>query len=366
MKLKQLMIVLFFVLFGLFLPQTVQAGSPALSVQPEQAASQRDASVSYFDLLVKPNQAENLKVKLTNNSQRKIVVDVKAATATTSNAGSVDYTGASNHSDTSLSYQLSKLVKGPKKISVPANGSVVYTSQLKMPAANLDGILAGALVFQPQISSSSQTSGQMKIVNKYNYTIALLVRNSTSVPQPKLKIGTIKAKRATNQNQIAIHFRNVAAQYANRVRVETKVTHPNGKVTTKNQSKIQMAPNSQFDYAVKLSDKVPSGKYRVKTTAYYDKNADGKYTDSKGDHYDHQVTKSQTVQITNRQADKLNQAARQSKGGLPMIYIIAIIIGVILVLLLGLTWYYLVRKRKQQAAQVAKLKDKLDRLEHKD
>ncbi|MGL5688236.1 MAG: WxL protein peptidoglycan domain-containing protein, partial [Weissella cibaria] len=62
---------------------TIHAAQADLNVTPVQAASQRDKSESFFDLVLQPNQSENLSVKLQNTTKKDMVVDAQAAPAST-------------------------------------------------------------------------------------------------------------------------------------------------------------------------------------------------------------------------------------------------------------------------------------------
>lgn len=125
---------------------TVHAPQADLNVTPVQAASQRDKSESFFDVVLQPNQTENLVVKVQNTTRKDMVVDAQAAPASTSNRGIVQY---DNHAklDPSLVYNVNKLVQAPDKVTIPAGQTVTYTAKLTMPGATLLGMVSGALIF---------------------------------------------------------------------------------------------------------------------------------------------------------------------------------------------------------------------------
>lgn len=364
MSLKQLLIALLFVVFGLSFTQPVHAAStPALGVQPVQSTYQRDKSVSYFDLLLKPGQATPLQVKLTNSTNSAIKVNVQATTATSSDSGIVDYAGGSNTPDSTLQHKISDAVQGAKSITVPAKGSATYTATLTMPSTSFSGVMVGGLVFTPA-NQSNATSGKLGVVSKYAYTVAVLARNSSEILAPKLEIGTITSGRNKLGNQIRAMVRNTSAAFANHIETITTIKTPSGKTKTLRLADAQMAPNSKLYQTMALGTKVTAGNYQVTTTAYWGKSTTGTYADGHGNHYQYRTTTDKTVKITQAKADKLTKATAKVHSGMPKTYILAIVVGVILLLLIIILLIVIFTRRKKSAQKLADLEKQVAELKN--
>lgn len=364
MALKQLLIALLFVVFGLSNTQPVHAASTAaLGVQSVQSTYQRDKSVTYFDLLLKAGQSTPLQVKLTNSSSKAIKVNVKSTTATSSNTGIVDYAGGSNTPDSSLTHRMSQALKGNSTVTVPANGSTTYTATLTMPSTSFSGVMVGGLVFTPA-NQSTATSGKLGIVSKYAYTVAVLARNSADILAAKLEIGTITSGRNKQGNQIRAMVRNTSAAFANHIETITTIKTPNGKTKTLRLADAQMAPNSKLYQTMALGTKVTAGNYQVNTTAYWGKSSTGVYADGHGNHYQYKTTTNKTVKITQAKAAELTKAAAKVHSGMPKTYIIAIVVGIVLLLLIIVLLIVIFTRRKRSAQKLADLEKQVAELKN--
>lgn len=360
----QLLMALLFLLICSPLHPAHAATTATLGVQPLPAASQRDKSVTYFDLLLGAGQTETLQVKLTNSTAKAVKVNVKPTTATSSDAGIVDYTGKSNTTDPSMTTKLASLIEGANTITVPANGSATYAAKLTMPTHTLQGVLAGSLVFTPAGQSQNRTGGKMGIVNEYSYTVAVLARNSATILTPKLKVGTIAAGRINHANRVSVTLHNATAAFANHVRAVTTIDKPKGKPVTLIAKDAQFAPNSLMHQTTLLGDNVAAGDYRVHTVLYWGKAANGRYV-AGGEHYQYTTATSKTVTITAAKARALNAQAKQAKGGMPTIYKLMIGIGVVIIILLVIVAILLIRHRRQRQSQVAALQAQVAELKSK-
>lgn len=78
-------------------------------ITPVQSSSQVDKRLSYFDLKLKPRQAQTVAVKIHNTASAPITINIGIAKATTNINGVVEYKHTNNRS-ANLSYDISKLV----------------------------------------------------------------------------------------------------------------------------------------------------------------------------------------------------------------------------------------------------------------
>ncbi|WP_461214855.1 DUF916 domain-containing protein [Lacticaseibacillus sp. GG6-2] len=362
-RVKQLLMALLFVLL-IAAPKPVQAADEAgLGVTPIPSSQQRDKGVSYFDLLLKAGQTSQLQVKLTNPTTKPIKVNVHRTTATTSDTGIIDYTGGANQPDKTLPVAIGKLMTGANSVTVPAKGTTTYVTTLKMPSQPLSGVLVGGLVFAP--ANQTKKTDKMGVVNQYQYSVAVLARNSNTILPSKLSVGAVRAARIAHVNQISVTVRNQTAAFANHIEAISTITNPDGKTSTLRLADAQMAPNSQLHQVKALGTNVKAGTYRVKTTVYWDKATAGQYADGHGNHYRNRTVTTKPVQVTAAKAKTFNHAAKQARGGMPMRYKWAIAIAIVVVLLLIATIIFFWRKKQKAAQHAAALEEELKQLKQK-
>lgn len=210
--------------------------------------------------------------------------------------------------------------------------------------------MAGGLTFSPENYTTSTTkSAKLSITNRFSYGIAVITRNQNRTWQPQLKIGQAKVTQQQAKNTLAVPMQNVKATFLNQLKVSVTATNKRThKVYKRTADAMQMAPNSHFDYQVKLPTNVAAGHYRVKTTAYYVKDAAGKYTDSKGVHYKYRGTRQSSVTVTAKQSRDLQQKAKQARGGTPWFVYAIIALVVVLLAIIGTLVALLLRKKSKK------------------
>lgn len=333
----------------LVIPVKVHAASSGFSVQPVTSKLQRDKSEPYFDVIVKPSQSTNLNVKLVNHTKKAIQVKVAIHPAQTNNNGIVDYNGLQKK-DNTLRYDLSQYLKGPKKVTVPANSQQTYSAKLTMPKNQLPGLMAGGLTFSPvNYTTSTKKSSKLSIVNRFSYGIAVITRNKNRTWQPQLKIGQATVTQQQAKNAISVPMHNVKATYLNQLKVNVTATNKRThKVYKRTADAMQMAPNSHFAYQVKLPNNVAAGRYLVNTTTYYVKDQTGQYTDSTGTHYKYKLTSASDVVVTAKQSKDLQQRAKQARGGTPWFVYAIIALVVVLLIIIGTLVTLLIKKRSKK------------------
>lgn len=344
---KKNKILVFFAFLCVFLfPTYVDASTNGLSVQPVTPDTQRKASESYFDVVVAPGKSTTLKIVLTNSTSHDIQVKTKVRVAETSDNGTVSYLGHQKR-DKTLKHDISKYVESPKKLTIPAKGTTTYVATLKMPKKQLSGMIAGGIIISPINYSVKKSSGNLSIVNNYNYDIALIARNVNKTWVPKLKVQKAQVRQDDHQNTIAVPMHNVSSTYLNQLSVTAKAKNlRTGKTYKRTASEMQMAPNSHFYYRLKFPKKIPVGKYRILTHAYYVKDANGKYKNSKGTHFKYEVKKTSTVNVTKQKSHNMQKQISQDKGGTPwFVYAVLGLIAVLVLAVITLT-VMLIRKRK--------------------
>ncbi|WP_273708782.1 DUF916 domain-containing protein [Leuconostoc mesenteroides] len=170
--------------FSLFVTG-VSASEMNFSVNTVIPTNQIDKEKTYFNLKMAPKQEQDVTVTLKNNTKKDITVEIGINTAKTSSNGVIAYSESNIKKDNSLKYDLSKLVKGPDSVVVPASSSKDVTFHISMPDNSFDGILLGGLTFQQKSSEVTQSkSSGTSITNEYQYAVAMLIQEKIQLFNP--------------------------------------------------------------------------------------------------------------------------------------------------------------------------------------
>lgn len=350
-QLKKLLMALLLLLIGSFFfrPQTIQAAGLPFQVMPVLPSNQREPDEAYFDIIAPANSQTKLQLKVKNITTQPVKIRVKFVTLQTNNNGQLDYNMKQTR-DHTLTYDANQLISGDQQLTLPANSTTIYEAQLRMPASNYDGIIAGGLVLEPITAAAKVKKGQIGITNRFSYAVPVIARNEDKTWLPKLQLASSKLVQIDYHNQLKTRLNNPSVTFVNQLRVEQVVTNLNTKkVYRKSTSKMQMAPNSHFDYRLTLPEKIPTGTYQVVTTAYYVKAKRAGYLAGNQQRYQYRQKSVNQVVVTKQQSRKLNQQITQSKTG-GYHWVIYAVVGAIIALLLiiiGLL-IYIVHNRKQQ------------------
>lgn len=268
------------------------ANELSFSVEPTLPTNQINTKDGFFNLLLKPGEEEELHLKYSNNTDKPITVTTKVASASTNANGVVDYGDLTAKADESLKYTLSDLVTIPADVELKAHESKDVAFKVKMPAENFAGIIAGGLTFNDQAADNAKQAGTSKtaIKNIYGFQLGLLMRQnqdlSSSFPEAKvakdgLKLKSVKASQVNYRNVIDVNLQNPLPVYINQFGVIAKVYSADGKklLYQSKRSTMQMAPNTNFNYPINLNsgERLKPGKYRLKLTAFAEKNGQANY-----------------------------------------------------------------------------------------
>jgi hypothetical protein len=337
---------------------------------------------TYFDLLMSQGTSQNVVVKVTNVTNHPITIDTSVAPASTTQLGQLTLTNAAA-TDTSMQYNLKNQVTMPSEIVVPAGQTTDVTATVTMPNATFHGIIAGGLLFKekPSSESSSSSTQGLSITNEYQYAAMFLMRQTIDPAAPVLNLGNVSAGQLNARNAVLATLENSAPYFLNNMNVQAEVTGLTNKNLkySYNNSEMQMAPNSNFDLSVPISQQgvlksgqysqpLQAGKYQLALTVYGQEAADGQYAakDDKGklQHYKYKWTFSpKSFTVTAAQAKKLNKADPSINHSNAWIF--WMIGGIVAVLVTILVFFFAMKRRKQQQTEFAALKAANAELEEK-
>ncbi|OJG69367.1 hypothetical protein RV11_GL002886 [Enterococcus phoeniculicola] len=361
-QLKKIMWTLLFIGGILFTTSPGFASKLNFAVSPVIPENQIDKNKTYFELLMKPDQAQTVEVELRNSTDKEVKVGIHVASATTNLNGVVEYSPNEIKADESLKYNLKDLVEVEEEVTLKPKSVVNVPLKITMPKDSFDGILAGGITFKEIVSEKAKTEKNeetgMAIKNEYAFAVGLVLKETDVEVKPDLNILEINASQVNVRNVINVGFQNPAPVYLNQLRMNHEVTKQGeSDVLYKSSApRMQMAPNSNFEYPIALNgEKLQAGKYLLKTVAYGGLSDSGKYEvkDEEGNtvRYLYKWTFEKEFEIKKEVADKLNaKDVSIEKEDFPWLYVI---IGA-LILLIAILLLILFLKRKKDKDEEAK------------
>ncbi|WP_318765247.1 DUF916 and DUF3324 domain-containing protein [Lactiplantibacillus carotarum] len=307
------------------------------SVSAKIPKNQIHTANTFFDLKMTKGKSQTLKTVIYNTTNRDIQVETAIHTAYTNKNGAIEYVTPAKKYDSSLKYKMSDITKitGTKTVTVPANGSKTVVAQVKMPEQSFNGVILGGWYFKRVDEKvTGSVKGAMNLKNQYSYVIGLKYSSGT-IPQPTMKLGSVKAGLIDYHRGITATLRNPSAVIIPNLTSKTTLTSKNsGKVVKKlSQKNIQMAPNTSYAYPMYFgSSKLQAGKYHLHMVI---KNSEHKWT------FDRDFT------VSSADAKKYNKTAAENKGINIWWFIILGALGMLILILLILWLFFYIRKRRQ-------------------
>lgn len=315
----------------------VKAESLNFSVSAVQPDNQIDKDITYFDLLVKPNEGQDLTIKIQNNDSKTHKYRVSINRAGTNRNGVIDYSTHGVKPDKSLNtkYNIETLVPAPTTVEVPANTTQDYTFHLNVPKEAFNGVILGGVRVQ-RVENNSKKQKGVSIRNQFAYVIGLQLHSNEDYVAPNMKLLNVKAKQYNARNYVTANLQNTKPTIMHQLKINAKVNTKGtkDKVMDVKKDSMTMAPNSNFDFPISANGKaLKAGKYTLVLDAYAEK---GRY------HW--HFTKD--FVITDKTANKLNKSAVDTQDS-PN-YFIWIVIAILVVIALLAVIIYLNQKNQKK------------------
>ncbi|WP_347085134.1 DUF916 and DUF3324 domain-containing protein [Enterococcus mundtii] len=263
------------VILFLFLPISAQAEETALNthVTPLFPESQVDEGKGYYELLLAPGQKETLQLKVGNSSSEPINVQVTPHTAYTNTLGNVEYGKDAEEADPTLVHSMDELMTPSEVITLAGKETKVIDIPLQMPKDAFEGYLAGGLriteVKEEEESEAPEGEG-VAIKNEFAHVVGVVVSNTRDSVQPELELLDVFADQLNYRNVISATLQNFTPTFVNQLAVEATVKRAGESdvLYEASKEKMQMAPNSNFNFPISLEgDRFRSGNYVLELTA---------------------------------------------------------------------------------------------------
>lgn len=329
-------IVLSFFIFTLF-PTISLAEESELNfnVKPHFPASQVEDSTSYFDLNLAADEKDTLGLTLTNSSSEEVTIKITAHTAYTNVNGVVEYGKTAAEKDPTLTYAMEELIEVPEPQTLAAGENRTIDIPIQMPKESFEGLLAGGLRIEEVREETDNEEGSqgLAINNKFSFVIGVLASNKRSTVVPELELLDVFPDQLNYRNVFSATIQNTTATFVNRLEVDA-VIRAEGKDEILYQSeteKMQMAPNSQFNYPIPLNgDAFRNGNYVATITARSG---------------EHEWTWKQKFSINQETANRLNRADVTVDTSINWWMIAA---GGLLIMLLIVFMYLFIKRKKDK------------------
>ena len=230
----------YFFAFGI----ETSAAELRFSVETEIPENQIDKTKTYFDLMMKPDQEQILKVRAANSTDENLVIDVSVKSATTNSNGVIEYGESLTALDKSAIIQLKD---GGESVELPAKSEKVDETKDKQ---------------------KENTNG-LAIENRYAYTVAVLLRENETVVQPELSLEKVEPTQRNARSVISATLLNHEAAYLQSMKVTANVKNKktNNVILEKEQEDMQMALNSIFNFPIPYEEnEMEAGTYVLAMT----------------------------------------------------------------------------------------------------
>jgi hypothetical protein len=256
-------------LLFLFFGQNVfgaEQGAEGYSVSANIPEFQTNKEVSYFDLLLKPEEQKEISIHLANNTNEPATYQVQVNNAVTNSNGVIDYSKSTVEKDSSAKYELNKLVT-PKTQEVTLQGGEQkdIAFQVNMPSESFKGIILGGIHIEKKESDKKKVDGT-GIRNKYAYVIGIKLQNSLDKVDPDLKLLAVEPGLQNSYTTIFATLQNPKATILSHLDIKAKITKKDGKevLYSAENNSASMAPNTTFKFPIDLKkQQMKAGDYTV-------------------------------------------------------------------------------------------------------
>lgn len=226
-------------------------------------ASQKDKSLTYYDLLLKPDAIEKLPVTLTNKSDQPLELQLSFNRAINNLNGTIEYSGTNEGKSDSAPYDIEKYVSlTDSAVTLAANETKTIFANVKMPPKQFDGILAGGIYIQQK----DDTDFAGNVENLFAREIAVLLHSNNKSVTSDIKIAEANSTQINERNAIELEVENRAAAYTKELNFSYTVLLNDEETKIQEKRQLKMAPNTKMNYYIPFAGEGFSpGTYTVKT-----------------------------------------------------------------------------------------------------
>lgn len=298
---------------------------------------QLDKNVSYFYLKENPGEKDQVKIKLTNDSDKEKILEVKLTNANTNSNGVIDYTGKiKDHA--SLKNPLTSMAKvSQKEVRVPAKSSVESAINIQMPEKEISGVIIGGIVVSEK-QTPEEKKKTLSLSNTYSYTIGIVLTNEDVIEPKKnnsVELDSVGAKLADGKKIVQANILNPNPYIFPDATVKGEIKLKGSEQVVKKDEKknVNIAPYSVYPFQLDWErEDLKPGKYIFRGSV----GADGKTWKFEKE-----------FEITSGEATKIN------KESVYKIFIpkwLNMSVYILIIISIGGTIYLFLRRKKRKVA----------------
>ncbi|MFQ6324466.1 WxL protein peptidoglycan domain-containing protein [Lactococcus garvieae] len=243
------------------LAESNQTSEDTYSVSALPSEHQTKGIESFFDIRWTPSYTEKFGLLITNNSDKDQTYQIQVNKARTNRNGIIDYSDTTPESKTSK-YQLTQMIQLEKEVTVPAGQSQKVEGSLNFPQASFNGILMAGI----HVSEKKSQTNQSSVSNSVAYNLPFVVRGGNDVrPDAKLTLKKVALEAfSSTQSSLDVELSNEEATLLKDSQFQAEIINKkSGKVMAKQSSKLDLTPETDFVYPVKLPKNLPTGDYQL-------------------------------------------------------------------------------------------------------
>ncbi|WP_204122426.1 DUF916 and DUF3324 domain-containing protein [Lacticaseibacillus mingshuiensis] len=338
MKRRHLIIALLAFLGILFsVPHPAQAADGAgFTVAPALPTNQM-SDASYFDLLVKPDSTQHLRLALTNLTDKEKTLTVTPTNAFTQTNGVVSY-APNSAKDESAEYQLNDLLGNKQTVKLKAGETLTVDFTLTIPKEGFKGQIFGGLYVTDEKHVDRGSGKGMTINNKYAMVVAVNLQTSKKKVDPDLKLNEVYPGAQTNKAAVIANLQNPTPRLFGQAEVVSTITRSGSEevVLERTVKNFDFAPNTNVDFATYSKEPLKPGKY-VQDLLITTENDEWHFR--------------KTFTISQAKADKVEKELGHDVSRFPWWIVVVSVIAALL--LGGLIWFLLWRRKKRQENDAA-------------
>lgn len=323
--------IMFFLLFTPVISANDEpVGYSAKAIIPD---NQIDKHQTYFDLLMEPNQKQDIQVEIFNSSNEDIEVSVHITNPTTTRNGLIDYTTIDAEIDETLQTPITDIAAvDDQPVIVPAENSVLVPIHIHMPNELFDGIILGGIYFEKRDNNEDVDGDAVQLTNQYTYVLGLKLSETDTKIEPELALENVHTGLVNYQPAVITTIRNKNPVIIDNMQLNAIVTDSKGnKINQVSVEDYRMAPNSVIPFAIDWKDdQLKPGTYHVDLHAKI-----GSKTWNWKDEFE----------VKPEVAEKINKDVVESDSGSNIIWYIVIGFSTIIIILLCII-VWLLKKNK--------------------
>lgn len=235
------------------------------TVSMVQPKTQIDPKQSFFYLQTRPNEPQEIEVRVKSTKKEKVTIKIYGQNAITGNKGTIDYTEDLTDQDSSLTFPITEMIHvTTPEITVGNFEEKTVKITITPPKEGYEGIKMGALVFALDQGEEQQNG----VMTKFSYRIGLITSESGDEFNNGKTLNLIDAKASIKRGKkmVLARVQNPEPKTIEGLTIYAEVTKKgsNTVVKKKEVTNYALAPNSHVDFELDWgTNTLASGNYVI-------------------------------------------------------------------------------------------------------